>query len=344
MEAPRPVVAMQEGEADFGEPESEEDEEDDELGDDEDAEDEQVAEAEIVYSDNTSFEASDSEDQDACASEQASVHTESDDDVVGCGDCGVSSSSGKVDESDGVWYCNECWAAYEVASQDEASEAEEQDTPCMHADTSAAGGAEEQENASTAIALASASETCESPRVETARHGLAVMDVNDGSRSSTSEPTLSASCSSCHITEEGGYTDAISGEHYCDWCWDERMRSSLSCAHDEESLASGSSSLPIEEFRNDIIHGIRTNTVTSIIGETGCGKSSMVPQFILEDCMANGEKARIMVTQVTMCVRGGCDSRINTHTCSAMKTFTVSSCHSPDKSTPTQPHSEPLPC
>lgn len=296
MAGPRPVVVMMEGEADFDEqPESDDDEEEDEedvLGDDEEEADEEVAEAEIVYSDDTSFEASDS-DQDVFVSEQASVHTESDDEVE-CGECGQSSSAGKIDESDGVWYCDKCWATYEDASQDDASETEEQDTARMPGDTSAVGGSDEQINASPASALAPASE------LENARPASALAPASDEQENASPASALApATCSSCHITEEGGYTDAISGEHYCDWCWDERMRSSLSCADNEESVAAGSSFLPIEEFRDDIIRGIRANTVTSIIGETGCGKSSMVPQFILEDCMATGENARIMVTQVS---------------------------------------------
>ena len=36
--------------------------------------------------------------------------------------------------------------------------------------------------------------------------------------------------------------------------------------------------LPIEEHREMLLHRIRNNQITCIQGETGCGKSSMVPQ------------------------------------------------------------------
>jgi HrpA-like RNA helicase len=37
--------------------------------------------------------------------------------------------------------------------------------------------------------------------------------------------------------------------------------------------------------------------VTCIQGETGCGKSSMVPQFLVRAARARGERARVLVTQ-----------------------------------------------
>ena len=51
--------------------------------------------------------------------------------------------------------------------------------------------------------------------------------------------------------------------------------------------------LPIEEHRERILSHIRTHRVTFVQGETGCGKSSMVPQFLYHDNPAN----RIIVTQ-----------------------------------------------
>jgi hypothetical protein len=113
--------------------------------------------------------------------------------------------------------------------------------------------------------------------------------------------TTSARCSVCFTFEAGGHTDTFTGEHFCDFCWDERCLPESDGIVDER-VPRVECSLPIAEFRGEIMHRIRTNTVTSIFGETGCGKSSMVPQFILDDCLKRGENVRIMVTQVHVCL------------------------------------------
>ena len=55
--------------------------------------------------------------------------------------------------------------------------------------------------------------------------------------------------------------------------------------------------LPIEEHRETLMAHIEEHQVTCIQGETGCGKSSMVPQFLLHHCRATGRAPKIMVTQ-----------------------------------------------
>lgn len=55
--------------------------------------------------------------------------------------------------------------------------------------------------------------------------------------------------------------------------------------------------LPIHEHRDQIISRIRSSHVLIIKGETGCGKSTQVPQFILDDAYRHKEYCNIVVTQ-----------------------------------------------
>ena len=56
---------------------------------------------------------------------------------------------------------------------------------------------------------------------------------------------------------------------------------------------SKSQGLPIEEHRDAIVDCVQTNRVTCIQGDTGCGKSSMVPQYLWEA----DKTSRIIITQ-----------------------------------------------
>ena len=55
--------------------------------------------------------------------------------------------------------------------------------------------------------------------------------------------------------------------------------------------------LPIAVHRQEILQAISSQQVILIAGETGCGKTTQVPQYILEDCWSRGEPCRIMCTQ-----------------------------------------------
>lgn len=55
--------------------------------------------------------------------------------------------------------------------------------------------------------------------------------------------------------------------------------------------------LPIAAHRQDIIDTIRKNPVVLIAGETGCGKTTQVPQYILEDSWHRRTGCRIICTQ-----------------------------------------------
>jgi ATP-dependent RNA helicase DHX29 len=55
--------------------------------------------------------------------------------------------------------------------------------------------------------------------------------------------------------------------------------------------------LPIASFRQQILDTIDRNQVMVLSGETGCGKSTQLPAYILEDQMAKGKPCKIYVTE-----------------------------------------------
>ena len=55
--------------------------------------------------------------------------------------------------------------------------------------------------------------------------------------------------------------------------------------------------LPITAKKLAIVNQIRLNRVTIIVGSTGCGKTTQVPQFIMDDCFRRGQNFNIVVTQ-----------------------------------------------
>lgn len=59
-------------------------------------------------------------------------------------------------------------------------------------------------------------------------------------------------------------------------------------------------SLPVKKFQNDIMDAVRHNPVVIIRGATGCGKTTQVPQYILDEFILNNQAAQcnIVVTQV----------------------------------------------
>nr|XP_019011047.1 DEAH box polypeptide 36 [Kwoniella pini CBS 10737]OCF49828.1 DEAH box polypeptide 36 [Kwoniella pini CBS 10737] len=55
--------------------------------------------------------------------------------------------------------------------------------------------------------------------------------------------------------------------------------------------------LPIASFREQIVSSLEESQIIVLSGETGCGKSTQLPSFILEDQLAKGKPCKIYVTE-----------------------------------------------
>ncbi|KAL6570508.1 hypothetical protein OROGR_000058 [Orobanche gracilis] len=62
-------------------------------------------------------------------------------------------------------------------------------------------------------------------------------------------------------------------------------------------ITEGRSKLPIASFRDIITSTVVSHQVILICGETGCGKTTQVPQFLLDHALSKGESCKIVCTQ-----------------------------------------------
>ncbi|KAL7128647.1 hypothetical protein ABFS83_13G008200 [Erythranthe nasuta] len=62
-------------------------------------------------------------------------------------------------------------------------------------------------------------------------------------------------------------------------------------------IAETRSRLPIASFKDNITSTIESNQVVLVCGETGCGKTTQVPQFILDHAWSKGQLCKIVCTQ-----------------------------------------------
>lgn len=64
-----------------------------------------------------------------------------------------------------------------------------------------------------------------------------------------------------------------------------------------DPLRSQREKLPVCQHRAEFLQAVEKNAVVIVEGETGCGKTTQLPQFLLEDAAARKSAVRILVTQ-----------------------------------------------
>jgi ATP-dependent RNA helicase DDX35 len=69
------------------------------------------------------------------------------------------------------------------------------------------------------------------------------------------------------------------------------------------ALYKPASLLPIAKHRESLLYTIETHAVTVVLGQTGCGKSTQLPQY-LEQAGWCADGKVIAVTQVSCCSSG----------------------------------------
>ncbi|XP_034090532.1 ATP-dependent RNA helicase DHX30 [Gymnodraco acuticeps] len=95
-------------------------------------------------------------------------------------------------------------------------------------------------------------------------------------------------------------TDAITGKPYRPLSEDQVRQLNARLQRDWEKVNPGLSvELPVDAYREKVISAVQSSRVVVIDGETGCGKTTRIPRFLLEECVRAGEGANcnIIVTQ-----------------------------------------------
>ena len=64
-----------------------------------------------------------------------------------------------------------------------------------------------------------------------------------------------------------------------------------------QKMLTGRMNLPMFQFRDEALETIEKNQITILCGETGCGKSTQLPAFILESELAQGRHCKIYCTE-----------------------------------------------
>uniref|UniRef100_A0A3Q3K766 ATP-dependent RNA helicase DHX30 n=1 Tax=Monopterus albus TaxID=43700 RepID=A0A3Q3K766_MONAL len=100
--------------------------------------------------------------------------------------------------------------------------------------------------------------------------------------------------------EEDWVTDAITGRPYRPMSTQEAQELNIHLQEEWERANPGLSvELPVDAHRQRVVSAVQSSRVVVIAGETGCGKTTRIPRFLLEEYVRGGEGAEcnILVTQ-----------------------------------------------
>ncbi|XP_071346753.1 ATP-dependent RNA helicase DHX30 [Trachinotus anak] len=100
--------------------------------------------------------------------------------------------------------------------------------------------------------------------------------------------------------EEDLVTDAITGRLYKPLSKQEAQQLNAHLQEEWERANPGLSvELPVDAHRQRVVSTVQSSRVVVIAGETGCGKTTRIPRFLLEECVRgrDGAECNILVTQ-----------------------------------------------
>ena len=78
---------------------------------------------------------------------------------------------------------------------------------------------------------------------------------------------------------------------------DDKGNQKIVYSEEYKNLIFNASDLPIEKYKLEIQQEIRNHQVVIINGNTGCGKSTQIPKYILEICNQDNIEPKIICTQ-----------------------------------------------
>ena len=104
-------------------------------------------------------------------------------------------------------------------------------------------------------------------------------------------PVLEDKSEGVHATISEEEVSTISSKHLA------QIWSSKASTPSYRAMLSSRRNLPIWNFKDELLQAVEDNQVVIVCGETGCGKSSQVPAFILENELSCGRDCKVYCTE-----------------------------------------------